>query len=57
MDVNIEQMSSKISIADTERIAETALKKMRQAQEHERQLREEREFRPGVSSRDVPNWG
>jgi hypothetical protein len=56
MDVNIEEMNSRISITDVDRMAAAVLKKVRDAQEHEKQVQDERAMRPGVSSRNLPNW-
>ena len=57
MEFKVDEMTSEIGVVDIERIVAAVLHRLRQIQDHEARAREERELRPAVSARKLPNWG
>lgn len=57
MEFKVDEMTSEIGVVDIERIVAAVLHRLRQIQDHEGRAREERELRPAVSARKLPNWG
>jgi hypothetical protein len=66
MDVVIGEMSSNVRVVDSQalltpqllrEIARLVGQQVREMQEHESRVDDERRVRPGVTSKETPNWG